>query len=321
MRKITDAKYLFPIGLSCAALLAGCYSPDRSTSTYRSSSYYTPSSGYTSSDTSTPTDTSYTYNQNQDQGATGSQTYQNTSTGEIQSERVVIPLHEEQVQVGKRSVESGTVRLRKEITTETINQPVQIRRETIVVDREPASGATTSQSFQSNQQSGQSQLSSQASTIAQPFQQGEIVLRLHSEEPVIEKRTVPAGNIVVETRVNNDQVNVQQQVRRERINVDKGNATNVIVSENLNQPSTTSTTRRTTTEGVGASQPEPQRYQDQPTRESSTDIRSSETNPEYRAPVTTREYEPFRRPQPDGRETFPELRKDPERFNNNPPNQ
>lgn len=37
--------------------------------------------------------------------------------------------------------------------------------------------------------------------------------------------------------------------------------------------------------------------------------------------VTTKEYEPFRRPQPDGRETFPELRKDPERYNNNRPNE
>ena len=37
--------------------------------------------------------------------------------------------------------------------------------------------------------------------------------------------------------------------------------------------------------------------------------------------VTTKENEPFRRPQPDGRETFPELKKDPERFNNNRPNE
>jgi len=260
-----------------------------------------------------------------DQGATGSESIQNTGGSELQSERVVIPLHEEQVQVGKRTVESGTVRLRKEITTETINQPVQVRRETIVVDREPA-GATgsgsqsvqgSSQSQQFQQGQSQSQLQSQASTISQPFEQGEIVLRLHSEEPVIEKRVVPAGNIVVETRVNNEQVNVQQQVRREKINVDKGNAQNVIVSENLNQPSsTTSTTTTTTTSRYqGSPQPEPQRYQQQPTRG------SSDIDAEYRAPVTTREYEPFPRPQPDGRETFPQLRKDPERYNNNnPPN-
>jgi hypothetical protein len=174
---------------------------------------------------------------------------------------------------------------------------VQIRKETVVVDREPASGTSTSQSFQSTPRQGQ-QFQSQSGSIAQPFEQGEIVVRLHSEEPVIEKRIVPAGNIVVETRVNNEQVNVQQQVRRENINVDKGNAQNVIVSENLTQQSTR------TREATGAPQPEPQRYQES---------RTTETDLQYRTPVTTREYEPFPRPQPDGRETFPELKKDPER--------
>jgi len=36
--------------------------------------------------------------------------------------------------------------------------------------------------------------------------------------------------------------------------------------------------------------------------------------------VTTQENEPFRRPQPDGKDTFPELNKSPERYNNNRPN-
>ena len=36
--------------------------------------------------------------------------------------------------------------------------------------------------------------------------------------------------------------------------------------------------------------------------------------------VTTKENEPFRRPQPDGKDTFPELNKSPERDNNNRPN-
>lgn len=36
--------------------------------------------------------------------------------------------------------------------------------------------------------------------------------------------------------------------------------------------------------------------------------------------VTTKEHEPFRRPQPDGKDTFKELNKSPERDNNNRPN-
>jgi hypothetical protein len=97
--------------------------------------------------------------------------------------------------------------------------------------------------------------------------------------------------------VNNEQVNVQQQVRRENVQVDKGNAQNVIVSESLTQ-------RSRTPQASGSPSPEPQRYQQQTTRESAT---------EPRAPVRTREYEPFPRPQPDGKDTFEELNKSPER--------
>lgn len=288
MRKIQDAKYLF-IGVSCAALFTGCYNPDRNTSSSYYQSSYSQGSGLTASDMKTQ-------GHSQNQGATGSQTYQTTGTGEIQSERMVIPLHEEQVQVGKRTVETGTIRLRKQITTETINQPVEIRKETMVVDREPAGSAGTSQSLQSSSRQGQ-QFQSQSGAISQPFEEGEIVLRLHSEEPVIEKRVVPAGNIVVETRVNNEQVNVQQQIRRENIAVDKGNAQNVIVSQDLTQRS----------HGAAGSPPTaPQRYEQETNRSSGADT-------EYRAPVRTREHEPFPRPQPDGRETFPELNKAPER--------
>ncbi|HKQ38090.1 MAG TPA: PRC-barrel domain-containing protein [Verrucomicrobiae bacterium] len=37
--------------------------------------------------------------------------------------------------------------------------------------------------------------------------------------------------------------------------------------------------------------------------------------------VTTKENEPFRRPQPDGKDTFQDLNKSPERYNNNRPNE
>ena len=51
-----------------------------------------------------------------------------------------VKLHEEQVKIGKRQVDAGGVRLRKIIRTETVNQPVELQREEIVVERVPASG-------------------------------------------------------------------------------------------------------------------------------------------------------------------------------------
>jgi len=172
------------------------------------------------------------------------------------------------------------------------------------VEREVAGSApATSQSFSGSGSSSGQQFQNQSGSFSQPFGEGEIVVRLQREEPVIEKRIVPAGNIVVETRANTEQVNVQQQVRREKIDVDKGQAENVIISDNLNQTGTRQSTVA------------PQRHQEQTTTTTTTSTNitpRTSTELEYRTPVTTRE-ERFPRPQPDGRETFPELKKDPER--------
>ncbi len=42
---------------------------------------------------------------------------------------IEVALREEQVKVGKRTVDAGSVRLRKVIRTEVVNQPVEVRRE------------------------------------------------------------------------------------------------------------------------------------------------------------------------------------------------
>jgi stress response protein YsnF len=144
---------------------------------------------------------------------------------------VSIPLYEEQIQVGTRVVEAGSVRLRKQVTSETVNQPVQVRHETLVIDREAApQGQTTPKEPQSSG-SGTS-----TGLITTPFAQGEMLIRLFKEEPVVEKRIVPSGTIVAQTRTNMEQITVQREVRREKVDVEKiGNPQNVTISEKLNQ--------------------------------------------------------------------------------------
>lgn len=148
--------------------------------------------------------------------------YQQTQT---ENGNVVIPLYEETINVGKREVETGAVRLRKVVRTETVNQPVQLRHEEVVIDREPANGAAN----------GQEELNQQ-------FQEGETVIRLKSEVPVIEKQIQPTGKIVVQTRMVGDQTNVVSQIRREDINVIKeGNPRNVIIGQNVTTTSSSAT--------------------------------------------------------------------------------
>jgi Domain of unknown function (DUF2382) len=50
-------------------------------------------------------------------------------------EAVRVPISEEQVKVGTREVEAGAVRLRKVVHTEVVNQPVELRREEVIVER------------------------------------------------------------------------------------------------------------------------------------------------------------------------------------------
>jgi stress response protein YsnF len=116
-------------------------------------------------------------------------------------------------------VETGSVRLRKQVTTETVNQPVQIRRETLVVDRVAGTGSQ--------------ETAGTAGTFT-PFEQGEIVIKLHTEEPVVEKKVIASGRIVAKTATDTQQVTVSREVRKENIDVEKiGNPQNVTISESV----------------------------------------------------------------------------------------
>src|SRR5579871_3213419 len=72
-------------------------------------------------------------------GATAETTETTTSTsttaapsGETSGTQT-IPLYKEQVNVGTRQVDDGAVTIRKVVKTETVNQPVTIHRETVVI--------------------------------------------------------------------------------------------------------------------------------------------------------------------------------------------
>src|SRR4051812_27790295 len=107
--------------LACSglALVSGCCSRTRGQASYWSS----PRPAYAST------------------GSTRSQQYaqptaQYQQTGQTETNNMVIPLYEESLNVGKREVEAGAVRLRKIVRTETVNQPVELRHEEVVIDRE-----------------------------------------------------------------------------------------------------------------------------------------------------------------------------------------
>jgi len=129
----------------------------------------------------------------------------------------VIPLHQETVNVQKREVGAGDVRIRKIVKTETVNQPVELRREEVVIDRAPGTGEEA-----------------KTRRLAQPFQPEETVIHLKREEADMQKQVQPAGEIVVSTRSTTEQKNVQTEVRREDVDLSQlNNMPNVIIGQNL----------------------------------------------------------------------------------------
>ena len=145
-----------------------------------------------------------------DKGGTGesydystSTTTSTTSTAPGET-KAVIPLYKESVDVGKKEVDAGTVRVKKVVKTDVVNTPVELRHEEIVIERQPASGSA-----------------SDSASADSAFQEGETVIHLTKEEPVIQKRTTSAGQVVLQTRSESMQTNIQSTVRSEDVDIAK----------------------------------------------------------------------------------------------------
>jgi len=119
-------------------------------------------------------------------------------------EGATVQLHDEQIKVGKRQVEAGGVRLRKVVRTETVNQPVELQREEIVVERVPG-----------NQPTERSQPGSK------DFQQQDIFIPLRREEAVVEKESRVREEVRVSKKSQTERHNVSEQVRKEDIEIQR----------------------------------------------------------------------------------------------------
>jgi uncharacterized protein (TIGR02271 family) len=111
-----------------------------------------------------------------------------------------IKLKDEELRVGKREVEAGGVRLRKVVRTEVVNQPVELQREEIVIERVPASEAR--------------------SADAGDFTEDEIYVPLRREEAVVAKDTRVREEVRVGKRKETEQQTVSDTVRHEDVEIE-----------------------------------------------------------------------------------------------------
>lgn len=114
-----------------------------------------------------------------------------------------VTAHEERLNVGTRTEETGRVRLRKYTTTETENVEVPVSKEKLVVEREDAGGTV--------RKGGLDEVSD-----------GEHVeeITLREERPVVEKETVERERLRVGKEKVTDTETVSDQLRTEHIDVE-----------------------------------------------------------------------------------------------------
>lgn len=115
-------------------------------------------------------------------------------------EAVSIPITEEQVKVGKREVEQGAATIRKEVHTETVNTPIELKREELVVERTDAVGSDVP---------------------GDAFSEGEVRIPLKKEEPVVEKEAKVVGAVKIGKRQETERQNVSDTIRKEEVKVDQ----------------------------------------------------------------------------------------------------
>jgi uncharacterized protein (TIGR02271 family) len=151
-----------------------------------------------------------------DYGSTGSTATRNTRANPEEGRR--LPLREEQLQVYKRSVQTGEVRLGKEIMTEqkTINVP--LTREEVVIERRPASGQVSET----------------------PIGEGETIrIPVREEQVNVSKQTVETGEVALGKRQVQETQQVSDTVRREEAHIEREGNVNVQgsdLNESTQQP-------------------------------------------------------------------------------------
>jgi uncharacterized protein (TIGR02271 family) len=110
---------------------------------------------------------------------------------------------EERLHVGTERETAGRARLRKYVTTEHVTKTVPVQREEVRLEREPITDANRGDAMR-----------------GPDISEEEHEVTLHEERPVVEKETVPVERVRLDKDVVQDEVRVDEEVRKEHIDAD-----------------------------------------------------------------------------------------------------
>ncbi len=110
---------------------------------------------------------------------------------------------EEQLRVGTERQAAGRARLRKYVTTENVTTTVPVQREEVRLEREPITDANRG-----------------AALDGPDISEEEHEVILHEERPVVQKEAVPVERVRLDKEVVQENVTVNEEVRKEHIEAD-----------------------------------------------------------------------------------------------------
>ena len=143
--------------------------------------------------------------------------YTDTTTPLATDTDQTLKVIQENLEVGKRTVETGGVRLRSRIVERPVEESLRLREERVSVQRNPVSRPATAADLNA-------------------FQEGQIELIEHAEVPVVSKTATVVEEVSIGKEVNERQETIRDTVRNTEVDV-----------ENIG---TTDTTLRTGTTGL-----------------------------------------------------------------------
>jgi stress response protein YsnF len=120
---------------------------------------------------------------------------------ETTSDSKTIPVIEENLEVGKRTVETGGVHLRSRITERPVEEKVNLREENVHVEREDVNRPATEADFNR-------------------AQQGDIEMREKAEVPVVNKEARVVEEIKISKDVDEREETIRETVRGTDVNID-----------------------------------------------------------------------------------------------------
>jgi len=138
----------------------------------------------------------------------GYRQYQTTAqrgrAGAMDNEEIRVPIAEERINVEKRQGEVGSVDIKKDVVTEQVNVPVDLRREEVTVNRVDVPDRRVGEG-----------------EIGDAFEEGTIRVPIRGEEAVARKEAFVTGEVVVDRKVATERETVSDTIRKERVDIDE----------------------------------------------------------------------------------------------------